>query len=236
MHRIWLPVMISLLVMTACTSDDPVTDVPFSTATSRVIGTVVAPASIGDSVIPADFTAGEPIALNNLGTFIINISGDVEALIDSGTSIYNYLPDSGFLPARNQLFISSSDAIASQQISFNLAPGLQPGEYNLVSPENYSQVSVSASYSRLGSSGLESYIENIEGTINLIAAGEIISGEFQFRAEFTETSKDGEVATKTIAVIGNFENIPYQSTVDDPFEVNVPLPTRNFTEDSTAQP
>lgn len=236
MHRLWLPVTISLLVVTACTVADPVTDVPFSTATPRIIGTVVAPASIGDSVIPAEFSGGEPIVLQRFGTFDVTISGDVEALIDTGTSVYNYLPGSGFLPARNQLYISSSDATASQQLAFNLSPGLQPGEYNLISPEDYFPGGVSASYSRLGSTGLESYIENIEGTLNLTIVSEIISGEFQFRAEFTETSEDGEVAVKTIAVIGNFENVPYQSTVDDPFEVHVPLPTRNFTEDSTQQP
>lgn len=236
MQRLWLPIVISLVLMTACTTEDPVTDVPFSTATPRIIGTVEAPVSIGDSAIPSDFTAGEPLALESLGTFNISISGDLETVIDSGTSVYNYLPDSGFLPARNQLFISSSDAIASQQIAFNLAPGLQPGEYNIVSPEDYSPVSISASYSRLRSVGLESYIDNIEGTMTLSRAGEIISGDFQFRAEFTETNEDGEFDTKTIAVIGSFENIPYQSTLDDPFEVIVPLPTRNFVEDSTQEP
>ena len=37
------------------------------------------------------------------------------------------------------------------------------------------------------------------------------------------------------AIIGSFENVPYQNAVDDPFELVVPLPTRNFS-GGTEQP
>ena len=239
MLRLWSPVIIILFVITACTADDPVTDVPFSTATSRVVGTVAAPVSIGDSAIPDDFTGGEPIVLANLGTFDVSISGDVETQFNTGTTVYNYLPDTGFLPARNQLFISGSDVSASQQLAFEFSPSIQPGEYNLVAPEDYFPGGVSASYARLGSDGtttqFESFVDNIDGTLTLTHTGEVISGEFQFRAEYTDSSSDGELDVKVIAVIGSFENVPYQNAVDDPFELNIPLPTRNFS-GGTQQP
>ena len=66
--------------------------------------------------------------------------------------------------------------------------------------------------------------------------GEVLSGQFQFTVDFVETSPDGEVDIQSVEVTGRFDNVPYQVTVTDPFDLDVPLPTRNFTTDVTATP
>lgn len=232
MQKQCLPIVLLLLLLTACTTGDPVTDVPFATSTSGVVGTVPAPESIGDVAIPSDFTGGEPIILSSQGIFNFAISGEFVEQKDSGTIVYNYLPNTGALPARNQLYIASSDANASQQIAFEFSPEIQIGQYNLIAPEDYFLSGVSAAYSRLvfdgSSTRVESFVENIEGTLTLSSVGEVLSGQFQFTAEYTETSPEGEIDVQAIEVTGSFENVPYQITVDDPFAVDVPLPTRDF--------
>lgn len=233
-------ILVMILVITACTADDSVTDVPFSTATARPIEAIPSPNIIGETAIPLEFAGGNPIILGSQGEFDFAVSGEFVAQFDTGTLLYNYLPNSGGLPARNQLYIAASDATASQQLSFEFTPDIQVGQYTLLTPENYFNGGVSASYVRLAFDGTstrtQAFTENLNGFLILSTVGEALSGQFQFTADFVETSPEGEVDIQSIEVTGSFENVPYQITLDDPFDLDVPLPTRNFTTDETQQP
>ncbi|MGB7340769.1 MAG: hypothetical protein WBC91_17860 [Phototrophicaceae bacterium] len=233
-------VMITLALITACTATDPITDVPFSTATARPIETLAAPSSLGDAAIPSDFTAGDPIIVGDFGTFSFTVSGEVVTEMSTGTLLYNYLPADGRLGARNQLYIAASDSTSSQQLSFEFAPQIQLGQYNLVALTDYAPGNVSVAYSRLVFNGtdtrIEAFSDNINGTLIVTRIGEALSGQFQFSADFIETSLTGEVDVQSVEVTGQFEDVPYRITLNDPFEIDVPLPTRNFTSDGTDQP
>lgn len=232
-------VMIILLI-TACSASDVPTDIDFSTATPRPIETVPSPNAIGQTSIPLDFTGGEPRVLGSQSEFDFAVSGEFVSQADTGTILYNYLPNTGGLPARNQLYIATSDATASQQLSFEFSPAIQVGQYNLLAPEDYFSGGVSASYVRLAFDGTttrtQAFTDNMNGVLTLTNVGEVLSGQFQFTADFVETSPEGEVDVQSVEVTGSFENVPYQITLSDPFDLDVPLPTRNFTADETEQP
>lgn len=236
----WFLIVLMIFLMSACSTDEPVTDVPFATSTPRTDGTVPAPDNIGGVNIPDDFTGGDPIILGGSGSFSFTIAGEFSDEKESGTIIYTYLPNSGNLPARNQLYIATSDATVSQQITFEFSPNIEIGQYPLIAPEDFVLHGVSVAYSRLvfdgATSSVQPFIDNIEGTLTLTSVGEVLSGQFQFSADFTETSPEGEVDVQSIDVTGNFEDVSYQFSLDDPFEIDIPLPTRNFTTDSTGQP
>lgn len=240
MFRPVILLMLTIALLTACNASDPVTDVPFSTATARPIETLAPPSSIGNTAVPLDFTGGEPIALGDFGTFSFTVSGEIVSEMDTGTLIYSYLPADGRLGARNQLYIAASDSASSQQLSFEFTPAIQLGQYNLVSPDDYAPGNVSIAYSRLAFNGTETRIEaftdNINGTMTITRIGEALSGQFQFSADFAETSLEGEVDIQSVEITGQFDDVPYQVTLTDPFDVDVPLPTRNFTTDGTDQP
>jgi|GEM_PF-5640641 len=240
MLKRFLALLIVPFLLVACGSADEVTDVPFATSTARTAGTIPAPDNIGGVDIPQDFTGGDPIVLSVSSTFSFTIEGEFTDEKDSGTIVYTYLQDTGRLPARNQLHIATSDATVSQQITFEFSPGIEIGQYTLIAPEDLVLSGVSASYSRLvfdgATSTVQPFIDNIGGTLTLTSVGEVLSGQFQFSADFTETSPEGEVDVQSITVTGSFEDVPYQISLDDPFEIEIPLPTRNFTTDGTDQP
>ncbi|MEM9951899.1 MAG: hypothetical protein AAF846_09880 [Chloroflexota bacterium] len=238
MLRISFLVMLSI-IMVGCGAGNAIDDVPFYTATPNPLPTVESE-RFGDVDIPSDFTSGEPIILSSGGTFSFNVSGEVVSEVSVGTLTYNYLASDELLPARNELYIAASDAIASQELTFQFLPSIELGQYPLVAPQDYSPGRVSVAYNRLAFNGtdarIESFTENIEGTLTLTRVGEALSGQFQFSAQFIETSPQGEVDVQTVEVTGQFEDVPYQVTLDDPFDLNVPLPTRNFDTDNTQQP
>lgn len=232
--------LVMIFVITACTTVEAPTDIEFSTATPRPIETVPSPNAIGETSIPLDFTGGEPTILSSQSEFDFAVSGEFVAQANTGTILYNYLPNTGGLPARNQLYIATSDATASQQLSFEFFPEIQVGQYNLLTPDNYYTGGVSASYVRLvfdgSSTRTQAFVDNVVGILTLTSVGEALSGQFQFTADFVETSPEGEVDIQSVEVTGQFENVPYRITLSDPFDLDVPLPTRNFTADETEQP
>ncbi|MGJ3240366.1 MAG: hypothetical protein ACFE0Q_16785 [Anaerolineae bacterium] len=231
--------LVIVLISSACTVEPTVTDIPFQTATPRPFETRPAPDEMGDVTIPLDFTGGEPIILRESpGTFDLAISGEFIAQWDQGTVVYNYLPNSGALPARNQLYIAVSDTDASQQLSFEFPPEIATGQYPLVALADYEQSAgvIAVTFERLVFDGVQSsqvdaFTEDIAGTLTLTTIGEAISGQFQFSVSHTETSDAGEIDVQTVEITGRFDDVPYQITLDDPFELDVPLPTRNFTGD-----
>lgn len=231
-----------LIALAACGTPATPTDAPFFTATPRPLETVAVPDSgIAGTSIPLDFIGGQPVPLTEIGEFSAAITGEYIAEIDSGTAVYSLLPETGNLPARNQLFIASTDGDASQQITFEFSPTLATGQYTLLPPQSYVPGVVTASYVRLGFDGTETRIqtfgENVDGTIRFDAVGDSISGTFQFSADYTQRSDSGEVDVQTVTITGRFEEIVYQVQSTDPFAVDVPLPTRNFTdEDLTPSP
>lgn len=228
-----------MLLLASCTASPQVTDAPFNTATPRPIETVTTPEGIGGTAIPLDFSSGNPVVLSDIGSFRIAVSGEFVQQTDAGTVLYNFLPETDSLAARNQLSIATTEGNASAQINFQLSPDIELGQYTLISPADYFAGGVSASYERLVFDGtvtrVQSFSENVAGTLTLTAIGEIVSGRFQFTADFTETSATGEVDVQSIEVTGTFENVPYLITSDDPFELDVPVPTRNF-DGETEQP
>lgn len=233
-------VLVMILMIVACTPSDTPTDIDFSTATPRPIESIPSPDAIGDTDILFDFIGGEPVILLGQGTFDFAVSGEFVAQFDTGTLLYNYLPTIGGNSARNQLYIASSDASSSQELAFEFSPAIEIGQYNLLTPENYFSGGVSVSYTRLAFDGtstrVQAFSENMTGFLILTTVGEVLSGQFQFTADFVETSPEGEVDVQSIEVTGSFEDVPYQITVTDPFDLDVPLPTRNFTTDATSTP
>ncbi|GAB5494555.1 MAG: hypothetical protein Phog2KO_47700 [Phototrophicaceae bacterium] len=232
-------VLVMILMLMACVPSETPTDIEFSTATARPIDSIPSPDAIGDTDIPFDFIGGDPIILLSQGTFDFAVSGEFVAQFDTGTLLYNYLPNTGGLSARNQLYISTSDSISSQELSFEFSPDIPIGQYNLLTPENYFDGGVSVSYTRLAFDGtstrVQAFTDNLNGYLILTSVGEVLSGQFQFAVDFVETSPQGEVDVQSVEVTGRFDNVPYQITVSDPFDLDVPLPTRNFTSDGTEE-
>lgn len=227
-------VMLAVIFVGCSAGDAPIEDAPFFTATPRPLPPDVG--NFGDAEIPSDFTGGDPIILSAGGTFAFSVTGEVLSDVSAGTITYTFLVADARLPERNQLYIAASDNNASQELVFQFLPSIELGQYPLVSPEEYSPGRVSVAYNRLAFNGVESRIEafadNIDGTLTLTRIGEAVSGQFQFSAQFTETSSTGETDTQTVEITGTFEDVPYQVTLDDPFDLDVPLPTRNFSADS----
>ena len=232
-------ILVMILIIVACTPSETPTDIEFSTATPRPIESIPSPDAIGDTDIPFDFIGGEPIILLGQGTFDFAVSGEFVAQFDTGTLLYNFLPSTNTVAARNQLYIASSDASSSQELSFEFSPDIEIGQYNLLTPENYFSGGVSVSYTRLAFDGtstrVQAFTENLNGFLILTSVGEVLSGQFQFTVDFVETSAEGEVDVQSVEVTGSFDNVPYQITVSDPFDLDVPLPTRNFTSDGTEE-
>lgn len=217
------------LAMVACSPTETATDAPFFTATARPIETVD---SFAGTPLPLSFESGEPIVIGNEAIFNFGVTGEFIEQTDTGTALYSFLPSTGDLPPRNQLYFADSDETSSQELIFVFSTDIEAGQYNLIAPDNYFAGSVTAAYSRLAFSDantlIQSFSENIVGILTLTSVGQTVSGQFQFTTDFTESSPEGEVDVQSVEVTGMFENIPYQVSLDDPFENIVPLPTRNF--------
>ncbi|MEO1646032.1 MAG: hypothetical protein AAFR67_12660 [Chloroflexota bacterium] len=234
MLRLFALVMIG--VLTACnTVSAPATDVPFHTATPRTLPTVgTAEDNFGGTDIPLDFIGGNPIPLSDEAQFSVAVTGEYIAEINSGIVVYSLMPNVGTAPERNQLYIASTANDATQEITFEFSPTIEAGQYNLLSPDQYVPGIVTASYIRLGFDGtdtrIQTFAENVSGFIQLETVGDTLTGTFQFGAEYTQRSDAGEVDIQSVLVTGRFDDIAYQIRSTDPFEIEVPLPTRNFVE------
>lgn len=228
MHRAFVLLLLSLA---ACSATPAPSDVPFYTATPRAL-----PSQDNEFMgrdLPVEFMGGDPEILATGGSFSFTVSAETISQHDAGAIIYTYLPAYGAIPAHDQLYFAASDADSSEQISFEFSPGLPVGQYPLLDPADFIMGTVSAQYQRLIADGagarLEVYNQEVTGTLNLTAAGTMLSGDFQFSASYVQRSPEGEVQTHRVEVTGTFADVPYRAAGDDPFEVIVPLPTRVFT-------
>lgn len=236
--------LVMLATLTACnTLSAPPTDVPFFTATPRTLPTISTPEEgFGGTDIPLDFIGGNPVPLSSEAQFTVAITGEYMAEINSGIVVYSLMPDVGTLPERNQLYIASTVNDATQQITFEFSPNTEARQYNLLPPDQYVPGVITASYVRLGFDGTETRIqtftENVAGFLQLESVGDTLTGTFQFSADYTQRSATGEVDVQSVTLTGRFVDIPYQIRNPDPFEINVPLPTRNFSppDDETPAP
>ena len=223
----WIIVTLVLL-LAACTTTEVPTDLPFYTATPRFVEPVARPTDDSDNLL--DFAGGEPIAVDSISAFQYTVSGDVSALVTQGNIVYNYVAPVGDVSARDKIFISSTDASASQQLSFEFSPGLAPDTYILTSPANWFPGSVTAQYLRLSADGenasrIQAYSQNVSGTLTLHSVGETVSGVFEFTADWVTGNDMGETVTRTVTLSGEFTDVPY-SRLADPFEADLGVPER----------
>lgn len=229
MHR--AVVLLMLVLLAACRPEPPITDVPFYTSTPPVI--LPNEDSLLEPDAALDFSAGEPIVLSAGGTFQFSVTGAFISQAATGSVTYSTIPRFEAIPAHEQVYIAANDADSSEVISFEFSPNLPVGQYPLIAPADFTMGLVSAEYQRLVATDdgavMERYHEAIEGFLNITATGESISGDFQFTAAYIQRSPEGEVQTQRIEVLGSFADVPHQSTGTNPFDVNVPLPTRIFT-------
>lgn len=221
--------LLTVFILAACNAQPPPTDSVFLTATANpIFEPPPQNQSLGGTSVPSEFTGGDPQLLSSQHQFEFSISGDVTSEIRSGTAVYNFIPATGGIVAHDQIYLASSSASSSEQVSFQFRTGLVTGEYALTSPQNFVLGVVTAQYARLSDDGsgsqLQVFSEEVTGTLTLTAVGEALSGEFQFTASYV--TDDG--SRSQVEVSGSFADIPYHRS-GDPFEVDVPLPTRNFT-------
>jgi hypothetical protein len=221
--------LLLILTLTACNAQPPATDTVFFTVTPNpIFEPPPQNQSLAGTAVPAEFSGGNPQILSNQNQFEFSVSGDVIAQSNRGTIAYNFVPSIGNFAAHDQLFIASSDASSSQQITFQFGTGIIVGQYALTAPQNFVSGLVSAQYARLSDDGsgseLQVFTEDISGTLNLTAVGIALSGEFQFIAKNT----DNDGSRSQVEVRGSFIDVVYNRS-GDPFDVAVPLPTREFT-------
>lgn len=220
--------MVLVMILAACGATDIPTEPPFYTATARISEPIAVPTerSIG---LP-DFIGGDPQIIPSTSTFQYTVSGDVSDAVTRGNIVYNYVAASGNVSARDKIFISTSDADASQQLSFEFSPGLAADTYLLTSPANWFPGSVTAQYLRLSADGddaarIQSYSQNIDGTLTLNAVGETLSGVFEFSTEWITGNDAGETVTRTVSISGAFTDVPY-SRLNNPFDSQPSVPER----------
>ena len=226
MRRIIVGVL--LLGLAACNTIEQPTDLPFYTATPHISEPLTLPTE--HAVELPNFTGGDPQAVTSTSRFYYTVSGDASAAVTQGNIVYNYVAAVGDVSARDKIFISSSDATAVQQLSFEFTPGIGAGTQLLTAPANAFPGSVTAQYLRLSDDGtgdtrIQAYNQNLEGTLTLIEVGETISGVFEFTADWVTGNEFGETVTRTVTISGRFEDVPY-SRLQDPFELNETVPER----------
>jgi hypothetical protein len=218
-----------VLVLAACNTVETPTDLPFYTATPHISEPLALPTE--SAVELPNFSSGDPQALTSSNHFQYTVSGDVSAAVSQGNIVYNYVAAVDNVSARDKIFISSSDATAVQQLSFEFSPGIGAGTQVLTAPANAFPGSVTAQYLRLSDDGsgdtrIQAYTQNIDGLLTLIEVGETISGVFEFSAAFITSNEFGETETRTVTISGAFEDVPY-SRLQDPFETSESVPERS---------
>jgi hypothetical protein len=224
----WIMIGI-VLVLAACNTVETPTDLPFYTATPHISEPLALPTE--NAVELPNFSSGDPQALSGSNHFQYTVSGDVSAAVTQGNIVYNYVAAVDNVSARDKIFISSSDATAVQQLSFEFSPGIGAGTQVLTAPANAFPGSVTAQYLRLSADGsgdtrIQAYTQNIDGLLTLIEVGETISGVFEFSAAFITSNDFGETVTRTVTISGAFEDVPY-SRLQDPFETSESVPERS---------
>ncbi|MDQ7035470.1 MAG: hypothetical protein Q9P01_11720 [Anaerolineae bacterium] len=130
--RLIIVSLVLMMILAACSTTDIATDAPFYTATARITEPIARPTE-GSIGLP-DFVGGDPQIVASTSTFQYTVSGDVSDAVTRGSIVYNYVEATGNVSARDKIFISTSDANASQQLSFEFSPGLVPDTYPLTSP------------------------------------------------------------------------------------------------------
>ncbi|MDQ7024972.1 MAG: hypothetical protein Q9P44_05375 [Anaerolineae bacterium] len=226
--RLIIVSLVLMMILAACSTTDIATDAPFYTATARITEPIARPTE-GSIGLP-DFVGGDPQIVASTSTFQYTVSGDVSDAVTRGSIVYNYVEATGNVSARDKIFISTSDANASQQLSFEFSPGLVPDTYPLTSPADSFLGSVTAQYLRLSVDGddaprIQAYRQNIEGTLTLSAVGETISGVFEFSAQWVTGNSTGETVTRTVSISGAFTDVPY-SRLSTPFDSQRSVPER----------
>jgi hypothetical protein len=221
-------VLLLIFSLTACNAEPPATDTVFVTATANIIFESPAQAqSIAGTDIPLEFSGGNPQVLSNLAPFEFTVTGDVNAKVNTGSIVYNFVAGTEGLSARDQLYLAYSDASSSQQITFQFHEGIIEGQYPINNFQTLVLGRVNAQYGYLVDDGsgseLQIYAEDVSGLFTVIKAGDTLSGEFEFTAHHT----DAEGTQHQVLLIGSFSDVVYNRSAD-PFEVLVPLPTRGI--------
>lgn len=219
-------VFLLVLILAACNAEPTPTDSVFVTATSNL--NFVPPAqeeNIAGTDIPSEFSGGNPQIVSNQSPFSFSVRGDIEADVSTGSIVYNFIPATDYLSARDQLYIASSTALSSQQVTFQFNVGITEGEYSVSSTQTLTLGLVNAQYGYLSDDGvLQLYSEDVFGNFIVTAVGDTLSAEFEFTAQYTD--RDGNV--HQVEVSGNFSDVRYNRS-GDPFDIAVPLPTRGIT-------
>lgn len=223
--------LLFVFLLAACNATPQATDTVFVTATVNPLFVPPPPAqSIAGTDVPSDltdFAGGNPQILSHQSPFEFSVSGEVNTEVTTGSIAYNFIAATGALAAHDEVYISASDASSSQQISFQFFSGILAGEYPIVSSKVPVLERIAAQYGYLVDNGsgseLRIYADDISGTFTVTAVGDRLSGEFQFTAH--RTADDGTV--KAVEIKGSFSDVPY-NTATDPFNVSVPLPTRDY--------
>ncbi|MCI0351462.1 MAG: hypothetical protein L0Z53_18725, partial [Acidobacteriales bacterium] len=188
MMRSWI-IVAGLILLAACSPTVGPTDLPFYTATPHVLEPLPYPNLTDSPAAFPELSGGNPQLVPSSSSVQFTISGDIEAAVTGGTIVYNFVPAAGALSARDKIFISASDASASQQIAFEFSPGMQPGTYPLGSAPQWIPGLLNAHYLRLSDDGsgearIQSYNQNVSGTLTLTETGAAISGVFEFSAQW----------------------------------------------------
>ena len=111
-----------------------------------------------------------------------------------------------------------------------MRPGPGEGTHPLGSPAGWIPGQVAAQYSRLSDDGtgqtrIQSYNQNVSGSLTLVEVGETISGVFEFTADWVTGNDSGETVTRTVIVSGEFAGVVY-SQRSDPFDMPRTVPER----------
>lgn len=227
-------VLLFLSALGACSPAPEVTDLPFSTATPVFSGTPTQSELdlFAGTSLPMGFLGGEPLSLALPGSFRFAVNGAFSASLESGTVIATTTAAYATTPERLRVVISASDELASHQLSFEWNPALISGVYEIISPGTFASQEITAQYTRLNNdnsedSALQTFDQMVNGSMTLTVAADTLSGLFQFAAQRTLTSEQGEVEIQTIQISGEFTDVILISG-EDPFENAVPLPTRVF--------
>jgi len=226
--RLIFLVAILLGILTACSTSDTPTDIPFYTATPLVSGAVPrSEPDEPDGSFLQGLAGGNPVAIPQFGAFHITVTGDVEAISSSGSIVYNYVQAIGAVPDRDTIFISASDSTTAQQVAIEFSPGLPPDTYSITSPGSLLPGQITAQYLYIGESGegsstIQTYNQNVRGKLVLLETGASITGVFEFNAEWITGNISGETITRSVIVRGEFTDVPYLRRAD-PFDSDIPI-------------
>lgn len=192
-----LALLLILLILAACGGDDD---------------------DNGDNGDNGDGQSNPPVSSAD---FSFTVSGADERTVteEDGTIAYTVLDvselEAANIPTRHELFMYEGSFSADlHQVTIMLPPDVEPGSYELTGQAALMQEDAFiASYSAIeggetiADSVSREFGQNVSGTLTITAAGDSISGSFDFNADFTDFTESGEIS-ETVTVRGEFVDVP----------------------------